>query len=122
MDPLRFDQLSKRFASIRLDRRRMAQGLSAAGISGVLAAVRRQPAAADCLDVFLECGIPAGGSSWYSIGSAGVYGQCWNWSAATCEVCPGAYEAAASHCNAFYPACENRCQAYCAYRTCGRWM
>ena len=122
MDATRFDQLCMRFGTGRATRRRTVQGIAAGAIAGVLAATRRQPAAADCLDVFLECGIPSSGSSWYSIGSAGVYGQCWNWSAATCEVCPGAYEAAASHCNAFYPACENRCQAYCAYRTCGRWM
>lgn len=121
MDPTRFDRLSKRIGAMRLTRRRTAQGLGAAGIAGIFGALRGQPAAADCLDVFLECGIPAGGSSWYSIGSAGVYGQCWNWAAAKCEVCPGAYETAASVCNSQYPSCENRCQAYCAYRTCGRW-
>jgi hypothetical protein len=116
MDPNRFDQLSKRVATGRFSRRRAVRGLGAAGVASTLFALRREPVAADCPDAWMHCDLPHQLGGYTDEGAVGYSGQCWNWSTVSCELCPGASDAATRRCNETYPACGGRCVASIFYR------
>jgi hypothetical protein len=106
MDPVRFDQMSKRWAA-RLTRRRAVQALGAVGVAGTLLGVRQEHAAADCPDAYLKCVLPNQGGEKI----LHSYGQCWNWSTFVCEPCPSSIEIATKRCNKVYPDCLGQCVA-----------
>jgi hypothetical protein len=118
MDPVRFDQLSKRLAA-RCSRRRAAQALGAAGLAGAGLSQRRQDAAADCPNASLHCGLPHSQGGYQDMGGVGHFGQCWDWSTFDCEMCPGTMDAAARRCNETYQDCLGRCIAVIHFK--GRW-
>jgi hypothetical protein len=109
MDPVRFDQLSKCVA-MRLSRRRAVQALGAAAVAGAVLSQRHQDAAADCPDNTVYCSAPFYGSSLTVRGSGVNYGQCWNWSTFSCELCAGVIEAATQRRNETWP---DRCNGQC---------
>jgi hypothetical protein len=112
MDPVRFDQLSKRLA-VGISRRRAVQALGAAGLAGTFFALRRQPAAADCPDRSALCMRPISENAEVSVNGAEVkYGQCWNWSRFVCEPCPGAIDVATKRCNETWTECQGQCIAW----------
>jgi hypothetical protein len=92
MDPVRFDQLSKRFALRRLSRRQTLRGFVAAGSAGALFSLRRDHAAADCPDIG-RCTFLCD-SNWgpntetcsFAI-PGGPYGSCWNLGGLWCQPC-----------------------------------
>jgi hypothetical protein len=120
MDPVRFDQLSKRLASTGLSRRRAVRGLSAAGLASALFALQRQPAAADCPDIItcwrgcLPQERSAGGfcdAITHSGMPNGPVGSCWNWSEFKCNPCQGTWADLDALCNASYSWCGGQCRA-----------
>ena len=112
MNSAHFDRMTRSLADSKT-RRSLLRAAAAMGLNGALLAKRSAPAAADCSDGFLNCGIPAPTGGYYDRGSAGVYGRCWNWSTFTCEFCPGVMEAATRHCNEFHSqTCAGQCVAW----------
>ena len=108
----RFDRTSRRLGA-RPTRRGVLRGTCAAGAAVALAAVRHQPAAADCEDGFMTCGLPHHLGGYTVVDSAGLYGRCWDWTRFVCTTCPGSVEAASARCNDRYPqACQGRCVAF----------
>ena len=111
MDAARFDRLSKRIAARGLSRRQTVRGLGAAGLAGVLLAVRHEPAAADCPD-FTRCefdcltcndivpDFPLPG---------GPVGSCWDWGLLSCMPCSTTHDALRARCNQANSQCRGHC-------------
>jgi hypothetical protein len=113
MDPARFDQLSKRFATGRLSRRRTLRQIGAAGVAAALLALRREPAAADCPDVS-HCIGPCGPNYLcdpprFAL-PGGPVGACWD-GFIGCNPCHTTWEALKAICNQANPRCRGECSA-----------
>ena len=119
MDPVRFDQLSKRVATGRLSRRHAFRGLGAAGLAGALFGLRREPAAADCPDIttcYRGC-LPeelSEGGWCNQITSTpmpgGPVGSCWSWDTLQCNPCSTTWDALHARCNTV-GFCHGLCKA-----------
>jgi hypothetical protein len=118
MDPARFDRIGKRLAHWRLSRRHTVRGLGAVGFAGVLFALRREPAAADCPDITMctfdcnTCPLEMGGPDFPVPG--GAVGTCWDWGSFSCLPCDRSksWEGLRLACNQ----ADARCQGYCEPR------
>lgn len=114
MNPDHFDHLGKRFGAWRLSRRRVVQGLGAAGMAGGALVLGRERAAADCPDI-TDCIGPRGPDQLHRPARfpipGGPHGACWDWYRFACYPCASTYDALNAVCNQANPECGGRCTA-----------
>ena len=116
MDPARFDQMSKPFASRHLSRRHALRVLGAAGFAAAVFGLRHEHAAADCPDLTMCRGrcidfwCTEGFDPYFPM-PGGAKGTCWDWGDLVCKPCGTTWDDLHALCNSVDPRCEGKCRA-----------